>query len=480
MKKVLSVLLVLFLFLSFMPATTVQAGVPGPDNLWLSEVIDANDIDVNQGLSITRLPGLNRLAVAYAGKRESLGWTILKFAMQVPKGTGNCGHYDEWKCMDVDTSKNVGLYNSIAAVEVTSPYFGLRGVRIGISYWDQDNEKLMYASAFYRYLTGTLEPWEKITVQNGPFVGLYSKLVFDPDTRYPVIAYRTNDESGEDAYFYLRTAYYVGKNKDGNCGPELAWRCRTIDRELTSYHNSFENIGMGWIDGKLHYFYNTMEGGLKYAFYYPEDSTTFCSFYGYYCVHVDDYVKDIKELSVASWSGNLPGTPGYNSQERDNGVYLIYRDGTNQTIRYAYLPKTGTGNCGQDNRYKCGVLISLGDAGQYKGISVTMDPNYYPAVTYSTPVPGGANLVLARPVPAYGATVGNCGAYHPAYHWKCTHVFQRDDNETIYQRAFAAINISSGNLASIVFNPYYPMSGSYGLEILRQDDYKTSLPLIRK
>ncbi len=111
MKKVLSVLLVLFLFLSFVPATAVQAGVPGPGNPWLSEFIDADDIDVNEGLSVTRLPRLNRLAVAYTGRSDTLNYRILKFAMQVPKGTGNCGHYNEWNCMEVDTTKNVGLYN---------------------------------------------------------------------------------------------------------------------------------------------------------------------------------------------------------------------------------------------------------------------------------------------------------------------------------------------------------------------------------
>lgn len=481
MKKVLSVLLVLFLFLSFVPATAVQAGVPGPGNPWLSEFIDADDIDVNEGLSVTRLPRLNRLAVAYTGRSDTLNYRILKFAMQVPKGTGNCGHYNEWNCMEVDTTKNVGLYNSIAAVEITSPYLGLRGVRIGISYWDQDYGKLLYASAFYRYLGGHLGAWTVVTVQSGSgggIAGQYSKLVFDPNTKQPVIAYRTGDAfEASGAKWYLRTATYVGSGQGGNCGPEQTWTCDIIDTAPIASTDSFTNIGMGWIDGELHYFYNAETFGLKYAVYDPSGSPwTKCSIYDYYCVRIDDYDPNIRELSVASWSGNLPGTPGYNSQERENGVYLIYRDVTNDTIRYAYMPKTGTGNCYND-KFNCGVFIGLFDPRQYKGISVAMDPNYYPAFTFLT---AGGNLELARPSPAYGETYSNCGTYYPLYRWKCIRVFQSDDDKTIDHSAFAAINISSGNLASIVFNPYYPMSGSYGLEILRQDDYKTSLPLIRK
>ncbi len=219
MKKVFSVLCFIPVS-SFVPATAVQAGVPGPGNPWLSEFIDGNDIDVNQGLSVTRLPRLNRLAVAYTGVSDTLHYRILKFAMQVPKGTGNCGHYNEWNCMDIDTAggdshtgSGPGLYNSIAALEVTSPYLGLRGVRIGISYWDQGGGRLMYASAFYRYLTGTLGAWEKITVQSGSdggIAGQYSNLVFDPNTKQPVIAYRAGDAFGPGAKWYLRTATYVG------------------------------------------------------------------------------------------------------------------------------------------------------------------------------------------------------------------------------------------------------------------------------
>ena len=143
MKKLSGMLIVLFMLFSFMSVSVVQAATPPPDNPWLSEVIDGEDINVYGGVSMVRLPGTDRLAVAYSGLRgSSPGFLVLKFALQVLPGTGDCGKAKEWLCMDVDTNTDVGANPSIAAIPDIN---NKDRIMIGISYGDMDRLSLKFA-----------------------------------------------------------------------------------------------------------------------------------------------------------------------------------------------------------------------------------------------------------------------------------------------------------------------------------------------
>lgn len=85
--------------------------------------------------------------------------------------------------------------------------------------------------------------------------------------------------------------------------------------------------------------------------------------------------------------------------------------------------------------------------------------------------------MLARPAAAYGMLFGDgCGITMGT--WVCDVALKAERYSKPGE--LAAIDVNAGNLVSIVHNQFYPAWPFYGLQILRQDDYKMSLPLIRR
>ena len=148
-------------------------------------------------------------------------------------------------------------------------------------------------------------------------------------------------------------------------------------------------------------------------------------------------------------------------------------------LKYAYYAKSGEPtNCGY---FVCNPVMDL-EATQYQSMSITMDPNYFPAITYSKFDPYvsnyGVSLFTARPKAAYGGGAwGSCEG-DPFSKWRCEPVFVADDNTEA--GGWAAIDISSSNLGRIVYVDFDRMGGNLGLAYLRQEGYMLALPVIRK
>lgn len=100
MKKVLRAVLLLSLFLPFIPTAALQAILLSPNNPWFSEIIDSHDIEVREEISTSWLPGFNTLAIACAGVSEAPGCRIHKIALQVSENTGSLP-FKPWKCTSV-------------------------------------------------------------------------------------------------------------------------------------------------------------------------------------------------------------------------------------------------------------------------------------------------------------------------------------------------------------------------------------------
>lgn len=468
MKKLLKLLLILSVLITAFPSSQAQAAPPPPDHPWLSEVIEADDLNVSEGISIARLPGTNTLVVAYTGERPSLNHRILKFAIQVQKGTGNCGIPKDWYCMEVDNTPFAGWSPSIAVVQDPK---NRDLVRIGISYMDMFELTLKYANNVYDKKTAQLTGSWQVETIDGPTPIIYraawvNSLTFDPQTGKPVIAYDTleADLLGNPMNKgWLNTTTYVGAG-NGNCGVSNSWNCVQITTDLTL--KAFTHIGLGWIDSKLYYFY-TSQNGLSYATLAPGMS---CHNPDYYCEVIDNTNTVVGEdLKVSSWSGNLPGTPGYNPLVRENGVNIVYKDEPNNLIKFATTPKTGP-------LFKVSDIASYGTA-DVSSLSVSTDANYFAAATFSSPSYYGNDIVLARPAAAYGMLFGDgCGFTMGT--WVCDVALTAERYSKPGE--LAAIDVNGGNLVSIVHNQYYPIRDFHGLQILRQEDYKMGLPLIRR
>lgn len=282
---------------------------------WVLSLVDgAKDFGSHASAAID--PGDDRLYVSYydaSGKN-------LRLASPAWPGSGNCGPGNSWSCQTVDSSGDVGQYGSIAIWEGGGVW------RLGIAYYDASHYALKYAQ--YEK-SGGPGSWDLTTIAAGSLAdhhGLYTSLKFDV-TGKPHIAYHnetlaiqqgtlgshgdaavyaryvgggsggcTDDdwdcqaiETGQGAGKYAsldlndsgepRLAYYHAKlgglrygrpvGSGGNCGPDLTWRCDTVDTvtNLAEVEGTGPHVSLGAGSGsaaKIAY-YDALHDALKVA-----------------------------------------------------------------------------------------------------------------------------------------------------------------------------------------------------------------------
>ncbi len=179
---------------------------------WSELTIDTTR-DVGTHLDVAVLPGTGVPYVSYYDQSDADLW----FARYVGSG-GNCGPGNSWSCQLVESTGDVGKYNSIAVrntgttIQVIITY--LTGSSLGYSW----GECLAGGCIFTPYLiqSGTTNVVSR---------GLYTSVEFGSNG-YPYIAYQTltNTNSG---YAMIATRTFGS----GNCGIGAVaglWQCDTI------------------------------------------------------------------------------------------------------------------------------------------------------------------------------------------------------------------------------------------------------------
>jgi len=381
----------------------------------------------------------------------------LKLAYQVSPGLGNCGPNASWRCRTVDSDGDVGKYTSIDVAYVENPSFpALSYTKVGISYYDESNKALKYA--LYRSDSPTIGVQSVDVAINSSVssLGKFSSLKFEPETHSPVISYYAHNWYDQYVgYSALKLATYVGSGGTGcNNSTGGKWTCEEIDR-LTGAHEgnnkngSHSSLDFNYLGNLYIAFHDSYTDELQYAVHVGSGGS--CSNPAWNCVLVDG-------------GGALSAATGYSismhakksSMDRMRIAYWMPGAGY---LRYAVSRLSGTdGNC-DNGAFDCITVDEVHmpvdsweseDSFGYSEISLAMDANNAPMITYSN----GYSLKLARPASAYGLAWGNCGdpwpgGDHP--YFQCTILHSALDSDGVLGQ-FNSLSVSPSGLPMVAYS----------------------------
>jgi hypothetical protein len=397
----------------------------------------------------------------------------LRLARHVGSG-GNCGPDDTWQCISIDSSANVGQYNSIATIAaITGPVQHgdqvdptqsesilptEHGVGYTISYYDADNGALKYATGLCTDESCSIAAY---TIDSGNpnykyYRGLYTSVKYDSNFK-PHIAYYKHGDYIQDGLVY---AHYVGDGS-GNCGKGNVagdWQCdEIIQGEGVGMYASLD---IDQYDNPVIAYYDS-EWGYPYVAKYVGTGGNCGPINNWYCRSVHQLNKDTGRY-VSMYLDN------------DNKIHLAYYNSTDDTLEYAKEEEvTEVGNCGYNGvtgkfEWQCDWIDDMGTSLKPMGIDIAEDKLGLPVIAYqdATDIRAPAALKLARPDYAFFKTPGvpNCGPMDlvDIYHtWYCNLI--DGGGADLDEARSVAIGINPAGLATIAYhelNSYpYPPEG---------------------
>ncbi len=382
-----------------------------PEGAWSETTIDTTR-DVGNYLDVAILAGTGVPYVSYYDRSDADLW----FARFVGVG-GNCGPNNTWSCQLVESTGDVGRFNSIAVrdagsvVQVIITY--LTGSSLGYSW----GECSATGCAFTPYLiqTGTTNVVSR---------GLHTSVEFGSNG-YPYISYQTltNTNSG---YAMIATRTFGS----GNCGIGAVaglWQCDTImnAQGLGAYTSvAIDDFGRPNVA-----FYDA-DAGRPYHAVRIGSGGTCGPGNSWYCL--SPYINTHDAGKSISAFIEPDGTP-----------HVAYVDDTTDEMVYAsYVGSSG--NCGFSSitlqfEWQCDVIDDeIGPVGDGRTVAIVGDAAGEPMIAYrdaSDPI-GPPVLMFAQPYHvAPAGAVPNCGPIDLFYTWNCTMV----DNAGAYQEEAAAV-----------------------------------------
>lgn len=316
------------------------------------------------------------------------------------------------------------------------------GMTPGLARESQHNEDWAVISANTASPASAL--WFRDTVDSPNDVGQHVSVALDSDNGTSYISYY------DATYGNLRMAKYVGSS--GNCGPDNAWSCETVDSvgdvgkyssiavdptdgyPIIAYYDATNGalklaIGyvFGWIIETIHdpllgtagayaslkldstgkpriayYFSNFLVSSLWYAEYVGGGAGN-CTDNDYQCDPID--------------SGNQVGKYASLSLDSSDQPRIAYYDGGNDDLKFAaHGVWHMAANCGPGNSWTCWMIDTPGDVGQFASLSMNPATNQ-PHIAYYD-----ANNEKLKYATYQGS--GNCGFNSQSFNfeWQCDEI----------------------------------------------------------
>lgn len=323
-------------------------------------------------------------------------------------GPGTCSDTD-FDCTTIATGggSGVGTYTSVAIDPSGVPW---------VAYHDAANDDLELAH--YVGSGGSCNgstAWSCATIDatgvdnsgdgsGRGWVGAGATLGFDPAGN-PWIAYRQDDDATV-ANRVLRVARFVGAGGTG-CAT-TSWSCTTVDGTADVGSNpslAFDGSGKPWVT-----YYDATGTDLRYATYWGGGGTGCTDSAWNGCGVVETSPGDVGNQSSLAFDAN--STP-----------WAVYRDTSNQRLRYATFNWSGTGTtCGAGaTNWDCGTLDDSADVG--RDASLAIDSSGRPTAAYYDATNG--DLRLATYVGSGGTSA--CGGSFDGK-WTCATVDASPDD----------------------------------------------------
>jgi hypothetical protein len=447
---------------------------------WLIDTVDSST-DVGRHVSVAIDPKSGMSFISYYDATNE----DLRLARYVGSG-GNCGPGDAWICETVDSSGDVGQYNSMATasivvVPVTSGGEGnvgqydpiathpsVYGAWLFISYYDATNGALKYAEGSCTLSSCSLATY---TIDSGNpainvFKGLHTSVKRDWSGVYH-IAYQYYGVSSAEAQLY---AYWVGDGT-GNCGEGSVagdWQCDVIyNAEGVGMYASLDVDG----DDDPNIAFYDAGNGYPWVAQYIGSGGNCGPANSWYCRRVDRPTLDTgKYVSLYVEDNGLP--------------HIAYHNVTSGTLEYAQWVGSG-GNCGFNGtsmqwEWQCDEIDDMGTSLTSMGVSVAEDGAGYPIIAYQdgSDAMAPAALKVARPHAALDPnTVPNCGPQDLFLTWYCDVI----DGGGSYtdEAGSVSLAVNSAGLATIAYHELdsypYPAEGNLKVAYQRRQVF---LPLV--
>jgi hypothetical protein len=388
----------------------------------------------------------------------------LVMAHEVTPGTGNCPGNSNWKCEVVDNDTLDGKYSSIDVIVVPENYPHPSYTKIGISYYNETDQKLKVATYSTYPFPGS---WTIRTVDDSPSDtvarGTYTSMKFSKIDYMPIIGYHSASlltTSGS-----VRIASWVGSG-GGNCGDGSNWQCTTIDTDNNLAYGSHVSLDVDYGGSVFLAFYDPIIGAVKLAYYQGFGGS--CTNTGYNCVTIDN-VHDVgKYISLHA------------PESASDVLRLAYYDLTEGYVKYAENVGSG-GNCTAAS-YDCYVVDIVGTPPGNYDLAMDVDAQGYPIIAYMDAFSDLAptKLNIARPALAYGEDIGNCGDVHEGdlfQYWQCNTI--DGGNGYVDEAQFVAVSVSPAGLATIAYSEYYSDDAETYLKVAQQH-FMSYLPMIKR
>jgi hypothetical protein len=239
-------------------------------------------------------------------------------------------------------------------------------------------------------------PWFVDTVDSVTDVGRHVSVAIDPASGTTFISYY--DATNGD----LRLARHVGTG--GNCGPNDAWMCETVDSAGdVGQHSSIATYPSADSLPLIITYYDATNGALKYAACQCSLSSCSCS----------TYTIDSGNPGISVYKG-LHTSVKYDSNDVLHVAYQYYGAYSADAQLYARRVAPGTGNCGEGavaGNWQCDLIHNAEGVGMYASLDVDGDND--PSIAYYD---------AANGYPWVAAHIGSGGNCGPGNSWYCRRV----------------------------------------------------------
>lgn len=447
-------------------AANLSVSKPPANEPWSKMHVDKYaGANVGTHVSIAHHPKTGAAYVSYYDAKNKDLW----MAHEVTPGTGNCPNNNNWECTQVDSTGDVGQFSSIDVRYESGVMFSI--TRVGIAYHDATNRSLKYAT--YDLSSSSSSPsWVISTIDTVEAPedtrGTYTSMKFNKDGR-AVIGYHASS-TAVPSYGAVKVAEYVESGGTGCNGGNTSWTCQIIDR-FDNYpdHGSHVSIDFSY-EGTLYVaFYNAESKSLDYAWYYGGTAGN-CSNDNqkWYCVTVDQGTGRGKYISLHA------------KDSPTDTIKIAYYDQSAGYIRYAEYFGSG-GNC-SNTYFNCYRVDKVGTPIVNYGLSMDVDLQGYPIIAYmdASEDLGPARLKIARPAPAYGEWIGDCGDQPPGHssqYWTCKTI--DGGGEYADEASYVDVSISPTGLATVAYSEFNTYADDTYLKVAKQL-FANYLPIINK
>ncbi len=265
----------------------------------------------------------------------------LWIATRVNIAPGNCGPANQWYCGSIvaEPDKHIGGSTSIDIFPDINPDPAISTWKVGISYVNYTDLTLNYAE--YTCPAGVCSWSHAVVADLAPLTALLTdtSLQFDA-AGHPHIAFHAELVIGDFTYNDVIWAEWIGPG--GNCGDPSVWYCEPVAQLETDLIDLQPSLAISPEGMDAIAYHDPATGFLMFATRLGDGTGNCGTLMNWDCETIDYRGFDIGQNP----SLHAPLYPG-------GAWWIVYDADSDAAVRLAISNADVTGNCGDDNNWRC-------------------------------------------------------------------------------------------------------------------------------